>query len=140
MNRTAFKKLGRIAAATVLATSALAAAGATSAQAASKDGVINTGEFVQWYYTNYNGGCEDDYYGDSTFWNDYFRNCGQGLSGVGQRVANNAESDFNYDYSYSADVYTGVSYTGSHGVVLPRRGGNYTSTYKHHVESLRWHL
>ena len=124
--------------AVVLMAGGIVAGGATTADAANKDGVINTGEFVQWYYTNYTGGCEDDYYADTSFWNDYFKNCGQGGSGVGAVVANNTESDYNYDYTYRANPCTGTSYTGSCGTVQPRAGGNYNSTYKNNVESLYW--
>src|SRR4051794_10343995 len=41
--------------AVLMATVGLIAAGATASQAASKDGVINTGEFVQWYFSGYSG-------------------------------------------------------------------------------------
>lgn len=127
-------------AAILLATSGIIVGGATASQAASKDGVINTGEFVQWYFTGYSGGCEDDYSSDVSFWNDYFKNCGQGASGVGSLVRNNTESDFNYDYSWTAHVCTGTYYTGSCGIVSPRTGGNFNSTFKNNVESLYWTL
>lgn len=128
------------AAAIALTVGGMIAGGATGAQAATKDGVIETGEFVQWYFQNYSGGCEDDFYADSNFYNDYFKNCGQGASGVGAVVANNTESDYNYDYSYTAHVCTGTYYTGSCGTVGPRSGGNYNSTYRNNVESLYWTL
>jgi hypothetical protein len=127
-------------AAILLATSGLIAGGATASQAASKDGVIQNGEFVQWYFSGYNGGCEDDYYGDSSFYNDYFKNCGQGTSGVGALVANNAESDYNYDFSYTAHVCTGVNSTGTCSYVSPRTGGTFNSTFYNRVQSLYWTL
>jgi hypothetical protein len=134
------KNASRLAAATLVAGSALVGAGVGSAQAASKDGVIETGEFVQWYFTGYSGGCEDDYYADSNFAGDTFKNCGQGTAGVGATVTNNTESDFNYDPTYTAVVYTGANFTGASGSVLPHRGGNYNSTFKNNVESLSWRL
>jgi len=126
--------------AVLVATVGLIAGGATASQAASKDGVINTGEFVQWYFSGYSGGCEDDFSGDATFFNDTFKNCGQGASGVGAVVANNTESDWNYDPSFTAHVCTGTNSTGTCGFILPNSGGNFSTTYKNNVESLYWTL
>jgi hypothetical protein len=118
----------------------LIAGTAGSAQAANKDGVANTGELVQWYYRGYQGGCEDDFYGDYSFLDDYFKNCGYGTAGVGQRVANNSESVCNYDSTYTAVLYTGVGGTGAAGTVSPYGCGNLNSTYVNNVESLGWRL
>ena len=127
-------------AAIVVATSGLLVGGAAASQATTKNGVPETGEFVQWYYTGYSGGCEDDYSADTSFFDDYFKSCGFGTSGVGKVVANNAESEYNYDYSYTAFPCTGVNYTGNCAGQPPRTGGNYNSTYKNNAESLYWRL
>jgi hypothetical protein len=128
------------AAAVSLMACGLIAGTAGGAQAATKDGVIQYGEFVQWYLPNYTHGCLDSQYGDYSLWDDYFRSCGQGSGGVGSRVANNAMSDWNYDSTYTAVVYTGYGYTGAYGYVRPNTGGNYNSSYTNNVESLSWRL
>lgn len=120
------------------------AAGArTSATAtvitAHQDGACNayasTGDLCMWYLQNYVGSASDFYVADSNLWDNYFLTPGWGQN---QTVANNAESDWNYDSTYTAWVCTGVSYTGTCGFIPPNSGGNFSTTYKNNVESLYW--
>jgi hypothetical protein len=140
MNRMSHATRAVGAAAVALMAGGLIAGTAGSAQAANKDGVLNAGELIQWYSWNYQGGCEDDYSSDYSFWDDYFKDCGYGSSGVGQRVANNSESVCNYDSRYTAILYTGVGGTGAAGTVPPYRCGNLNATFADNVESLYWRL
>jgi hypothetical protein len=95
----------------------------------------NTGDLCLWYFQNYSGSKIDFYYGDSNLFNNYFITAG---SGQGAVVANNAESDFNYDGIYTAWVCTGTSSSGSCGFISPLTGGNFNTTYKNNVESFYW--
>jgi hypothetical protein len=140
MNNMSHAKRAVGAAAVSLMAGGLIAGTAGSAHAANKDGVPNTGELVQWYYPNYGGGCEDDYFADYSSWDDYFKDCGYGTAGVGQRVANNSMSVCNFDSTYTAILWTGVGYTGAAGAVPPNRCGNLNSSYVNNVESLSWRL
>jgi hypothetical protein len=141
MNRKWHAKRAVGTAAVCLVTSGLVTGMAGGANAATKDGVTDYGEFVQWYTPNYTGGCEDDAYGDPVFWDDYLRHCGSGWMGVGQRVANrNAGSYINLDSTYTAVVYTQIWYTGASLSVPPGEGGVYAGVMVDNVESLSWRL
>jgi len=94
-----------------------------------------TGDFCQWYLVNYTQSRGGLYYSDANFWDNYFVTAGWGQ---GQRIANNAESDYNYDRYLTARVATYTNYQGVLGDVRPRTGGNFTSTFKNNVESFRW--
>jgi len=95
----------------------------------------STGDLCLWYLSNFVGSSSDFYSADNNLWNNYFLTPGWGQ---GQTVANNAESDWNYDSTYTAWVCTGVDYTGVCGYIPPDSGGNFSSTFKNNVESLYW--
>ncbi len=104
------------------------------------DGVCNTyssgyGDLCLWYLQNYTGSRADFYFGDSNLNDNTFITPG---AGQGARVGNNAESDWNYDRHLTARVYTGVNFTGVAGDIPPYTGGNFTSTFRNNVESLKW--
>jgi hypothetical protein len=108
--------------------------------AAHLDGACNLystgdGDFCLWYLQNYSGSRADFYFGDSNLNNDRFVTAG---AGQGQIVGNNAESDYNYDRRLTAQVWTGVNYTGTSGIVPPNSGGNFTATFRNNVESFKW--
>jgi hypothetical protein len=103
-----FKKLAVTAAALIgLATVAIAP---TAAQAANNDGVINSGEFVQWYFSRFNGSFYDEFYGITNYNGKTFRSSG---SGFGASVANNSESVANYDSTFRVTFYTATNWSGS---------------------------
>jgi hypothetical protein len=105
------------------------------------DGTCNyysnyTGDLCLWYYQSFYGSKADFYYADSNLWNNYFVTPG---AGQGRVVANNAESDFNYDRTYTAWVCQGINYTGTCGYIPPWTGGNFVyPTFKNNVESFYW--
>ena len=102
--------------------------GATPANAATgKNGVVEVGEFGMYYLQNFQGYVFDLFVSDSNFANDVF-------PGTGVSANNNTESDWNRD-SFYWHVFTGASYTGSHGCVAPGASGNFNLTYKNNVES-----
>lgn len=94
-----------------------------------------TGDMCFWYLTGFQGSRGGFYSNDSNFGDNYFVTPG---AGQGTRIANNAESDYNYDNYYTAKVSTSVNYYGYVGSVAPRHGGNFNPTYKNNVESLYW--
>jgi hypothetical protein len=107
------------------------AAGTTSCYAYTN----GTGDFCQWYFQNYSASRGGIYSNDSNLSDNLFVTAG---SGQYSSITNNAESDYNYDYYYTAHVTTSPNYYGSVGYVSPRTGGNFNSTFKNNVESLYW--
>jgi hypothetical protein len=108
--------------------------------AAHLDGVCNTyssgyGDLCLWYLQNYTGSRADFYWADGNLNDNTFITPG---AGQGQRVGNNAESDWNYDHILTARVFTGVNYTGVAGDIPPNTGGNFNSTFRNNVESFYW--
>lgn len=105
-----------------------------------QDGYCNlfpggTGDLCLWYYQNYSGSVSDFYIGDPYLWDNPFISPG---AGQGQTVANNAESDWNYDTIFTAWVCTSTGYTGYCGYIPPWSGGNFNYIYRNNVESLFW--
>lgn len=104
------------------------------------DGACNTyssgyGDLCLWYLQNYTGSRADFYIADSDLSNNTFLSVG---AGQGARVANNSESDWNYDRRLTARVYTGRNFTGVAGSIRPYTGGNFNTTFRNNVESLNW--
>lgn len=97
------------------------------ANATGKNGVVEVGELGLYYYQNFSGPAFDLYTSDSNFAGDVF-------PGTGISADNNTESDWNRD-SYRWHVFTGASYTGSHGCIAPGASGNFNATYKNAVSS-----
>src|SRR5262245_17712726 len=92
-----------------------------TAQAANNDGVINSGEFVQWYLSGFNGSFYDEFFGLTNYNGKTFRSAG---TGFGASVANNSESVANYDAGFRVTFYTATNWSGSgytaekYGVVI----------------------
>jgi hypothetical protein len=101
------------------------------------DGVCNTGDLCFWYYSGFQGSSVDFYWGEDTLWDNVFLSPGAGQGAV---VANNAESAWNYDSSWTAWTCTGTYQTGYCGYILPNSGGNFLPTYFNNVESTHWTL
>ena len=94
-----------------------------------------TGDLCLWYLQNFSGSRGGVYYNDSNLSDNYFATPGWGQN---QTMANNAESAYNYDYYYTSHQYTGVNYTGYHGYISPRNGGNFVWPFSNNVESVSW--
>lgn len=94
-----------------------------------------TGDLCLWYLPGFSGSRGGVYYNDSNLWDNYFATPGWGQN---QTMANNAESAYNYDYYYTSHQYTGVNYTGYHGYISPRNGGNFVWPFSNNVESVSW--
>jgi hypothetical protein len=127
---------------------AKAPAPARSTQAGSKlgagartqhlDGVCGTGDLCMWYFAGFQGSAVDLFFGDDTLWDNTFLTAG---SGLGSTVANNSESAWNYDPSYTAWTCSGTFQTGDCGWILPNSGGDFLiPTYYNNVESIHWVL
>ena len=115
-----------------------ATGGASTAAAATRSCYVysnGTGDFCQWWLVNYTGSRGGVFSNDSNLSDNYFATAGGGQYST---MRNNAESDYNYDRYYTAKVATSINYYGYVGIVSPRTGGNYNSTYKNNVESLYW--
>jgi hypothetical protein len=100
----------------------------TPANAATgKNGVLEVGEFGLYYLQNQSSYVFDLYVSDSNFADDVF-------PGTGISANNNTESYWNRD-SFWWHVFTGASYTGSHGCLPPGYSGNASATYKNTISS-----
>lgn len=124
--------------AALFVTAGMILAGSSSAQAAGKDGVINEGEFIQWYFAGYSGGCVDDWFNDPSYAGETLKNCGWGTAGVGASVPNNTRSYWNTDYSWTAWACANANYVDPCFAVAPRSSGNYSGVYFDGVESMIW--
>ncbi len=89
------------------------------------------GDFCLWYYQGFSGSVADFFTNDCNMSNDLFVSPG---AGQGRPVANNAESDWNYDLVHSARIFTDANCTGSFGDIGPGSGGNLTPTFRNNVE------
>ncbi|GAA4695314.1 peptidase inhibitor family I36 protein [Phytohabitans rumicis] len=85
---------------------------AAPASAASRNGVIESGEFVLWLHSNYTGALFDDYGNEDNYSGHYFINSTAGLN-------DNASSIANYDSGYSLRTYYHSNYTYPYISVLP---------------------
>lgn len=92
-----------------------------------------TGDLCLFYLPGYRGSRIGIYANDASLWDNHFRTVGRGR---GRIVANNAESVYNNDTIYTANLCTDVNYGGVCGALWPRSGGTLTSTYYDNVESL----
>jgi hypothetical protein len=94
-----------------------------------------SGELCLWYYAGYQGSRIDFWWGADNLANNRFLSAG---SGQGAIVANNSESVWNYDSSYTAWVCTNAYQQGVCGTVAPHSGGNFITGYWNNVESFHW--
>src|SRR5215475_12073602 len=94
----------------------------TPASATEKNGVVELGEFGLYLNTGSTGTVLDLYFADTDFSNDNFPN-------TSIPADNNTESYRNRD-TYWWHVFTGASYTGSHGCVPSGYVGDATLTYQ----------
>jgi hypothetical protein len=108
----------------------LAAATAAPASAAGKDGVINSGEVVLYYLSNFGYPILDLYVSDANFADDILRPNGYSAD-------NNTESVWNND-TYYWNLYPGANYTGSCGYVAPGVSGNLAATWFNATTSARY--
>ncbi len=93
------------------------------------------GEICFWYYAGYQGSRIDFWWGADNLANNFFLTAGWGQ---GATVANNSESVWNYDSSYTAWVCTNAYQQGVCGTVAPHSGGNFITGYWNNVESFHW--
>jgi hypothetical protein len=96
-----------------------------------------TGDLCLWYFQNYQGSYVDFYSNDSNLNDNVFLSPG---TGQGANAANNSESDWNYDSTYTAWVCTEINYGGLCGPIPPNSGGNFNDSYRNNVASLYWTL
>jgi hypothetical protein len=94
-----------------------------------------TGELCLWFFADFSGSYADYYTNESDLRDNTFLTPGPGL---GQTVANNAESGWNRDLIFTAVVWTDPFFTGVSGTVAPGAWGNFNSTFKNNVESISW--
>ena len=103
---------------------------------APQNGTCNVGEVCLYYlHSPIFGSLYDTGHNDPNLFNNHFISAGLGRGAV---VGSNAEFVWNRDPRTSVKVCTGLNYTGICGFVLPNQSGNFTSTYKNHVQSLIW--
>jgi hypothetical protein len=111
-----------------------------AARNADQDGACNslangTGDFCLWFSTNFVGSLSDSFTSKTNLGTLTFLTPGLGL---GQPVANNAESALNADTRLTAVVFTGVGFSGTPGTVAPRAFGNFNPTFVNNVESFQF--
>jgi hypothetical protein len=97
------------------------------ANAAGKNGVVESGEFGLYFLQNRGTPVFDLFVSDDNFANDVF-------PGTGISADNNTESYWNRD-SFWWHVFTGAGYTGSHGCLPPGHIGNASATYRNTISS-----
>jgi hypothetical protein len=121
------------------AASSAAKLGTTSnvggAHTAHLDGVCNTGDLCLWYFSGFQGSTVDFFSGDDNLWDNVFLSAG---AGQGATVANNSESAWNYDPTFTAWTCTGTFQSGDCGWILPNSGGDFLTLYFNNVESIHW--
>lgn len=115
-----------------LAGASLATAG--SAFATGGNGVMESGEFGEYYNSDRAGCVWDLVTEDSNFDNNWF--VGSGCNGLNQSVDNNTASFWNRQ-GVTWHVYTGSLYSGSHGWIPAGNYGNYSATFKNQVSSAK---
>jgi hypothetical protein len=102
-----------------------------------QDGACNSlangdGDFCYWFSTNFVGSLSDFFFSDTNLNNNMYLTPGLGLGDV---VGNDSESALNADSNLSVLVFTGLSFSGTFGVVNPRQFGNFNATFVNNVES-----
>ncbi|WP_117212421.1 peptidase inhibitor family I36 protein [Allorhizocola rhizosphaerae] len=102
----------------------------------SEDGICHQynngfGDLCLWYFQDFGGSLIDLFIQDCNLSDDTYITPG---GGQGQTVANNAESDWNYDLVHTARLWTGANCTGTWGDVAPGTGGNLSPTFRNNVE------
>jgi hypothetical protein len=95
--------------------------------ATGKNGVLESGEFGLFYLQNQSGYVFDLFVSDSNFADDVF-------PGTAISANNNTESYSNRDVVWW-HVFTGASYTGSHGCLPAGYDGNASATFKNTISS-----
>lgn len=101
----------------------------------SQDGIINRGELVQWYFSNFTGSLYDNPHNDPNYLNNRFITA---AAGQGATLNHDAESVWNTDLHTSVVVCTGAGYSGTCGTVGPNVSGNYVAPYYNGVSSAIW--
>ena len=103
---------------------------------APQNGTCNVGEVCLYYlHSPIFGSLYDTGHNDPNLFNNRFISAGLGRFAT---VGSNAEFVWNRDPRTAVKVCTGVNYTGICGFVLPNQSGNFTPTFKNHVQSLIW--
>jgi hypothetical protein len=107
---------------------------------ADQDGACNSltngdGDFCFWFGQNFVGSLADYFTSKPNLNTLTYLTPGLGL---GQPVGNTSESSLNADTRLSVVVFTGVSGTGTGGLVNPRGFGNFNATFANNVESFRF--
>jgi hypothetical protein len=102
----------------------------------SEDGVCHQysngfGDLCLWYFQDFGGSLIDLFVQDCNLSDDTFITSG---AGQGQTVANNSESDWNYDLVHTARIWTGANCTGTWGDVAPGTGGNLNPIFRNNIE------
>ncbi len=110
--------------------------GARAGITGNEDGVCHQysngfGDLCLWYYQDITGSLIDLFVNDCNLSDDTFITSG---AGQGTTVANNAESDWNYDLVHTARLWTGSNCTGTWGDVSPGTGGNLNGSFRNNVE------
>ena len=105
------------------------------ARRAHEDGVCNTGELCVWYLSGRQGSFVDYWWGANDMAADVFLSAG---AGQGQVVANNAESAWNYDSTYTAILCTEAYHTGNCILIPPNSGRDFGPGYLNNIESFQW--
>jgi hypothetical protein len=123
-----FTKRGLAAAGAAAAASiAIFGVAGSPAQAAGKDGVVDSGEFGLYYVTGSSGLVFDLFVSDNNFSGDVF-------PGTSISANDNTESYRNRD-SFYWHVFTAAGYGGSHGCLSAGYVGNASATYKNTISS-----
>ena len=121
------RKLIVTAALAVTAVAAVLATATPASAATHKNGVVEAGEFGLFYLQNQGGYAFDLFIDDDNFADDVF-------PGTGISADNNTESYWNRDISWW-HVWTGASYSGSHGCLPAGHSGNASATFKNTISS-----
>jgi hypothetical protein len=122
------RKLAALAVGVLSLVGVIGAAG--PANAAEKNGVVESGEFGLYFVQGSSGLVFDLFFSDPDFRNDVF-------PGTSISADNNTESYRNRD-TFFWHVYTGVNYTGSHGCLDPGHVGNASATFRNTISSARF--
>jgi len=121
------KRIGAVLAVVATAIAAIMFTTAPASAATGKNGVLESGEFGLYYLQNQSSYVFDLFVSDSNFAGDVF-------PGTGISANNNTESYRNRD-TFWWHVFTGASYTGSHGCLPPEHVGNASATFKNTISS-----
>jgi hypothetical protein len=110
--------------------------GAATGAISTRDGSCNqysngTGDFCFWAASGF-AGTFLDFYGAESNLNLFT------YPNTATPVGANSRSALNADLLFSADVWTGVGFTGLEGVAPPGSGGNFIPAFTNTIQSLRF--